>query len=140
MPRQRGNGPEHARARRQVQQATVRGLVAGALAEVHAAHAAALQAPAGSARNFLVVAALPAVRALNGAGTPMLLPLMHRVVNAVKPGLIGFDATLYGYSMEWHPSKQSGRPLSMEDALRLTGEGSATSLHSSATARTRPHM
>ena len=33
MPRQRGNGPEHARARRRTQESTVRGLVAGAVAK-----------------------------------------------------------------------------------------------------------
>ena len=83
MPRGRGNGPEHARARCQGQEATVRGLVAGAVAEVHTAHAAALHDRAGSGGTFPGEAALPAVRALNGAGAPTLLPAMHRVVNAV---------------------------------------------------------
>ena len=36
--------------------------------------------------------------------------------------------------MEWRTSNWSGRPLSMRDTLRLTGAGSATSLHSSAPA------
>ena len=36
--------------------------------------------------------------------------------------------------MKWHESNQSGRPLSMEDILRLTGAGSAMSLRSSAPA------
>ena len=34
--------------------------------------------------------------------------------------------------MEWRTSNRLGRPLSMADTLRLTGAGSATSLHSSA--------
>ena len=47
--------------------------------------------------------------------------------------------------MEWRTSKQSGWPPSMGDTLRLTGDGSATSLHSSAPAllhalRTRQSM
>ena len=102
------------------------------MAEAHTAHAAALQNLAGSARTFLGEAALPAVRALNRAGAPTLLPAIHRVVNAVRPGLLGPEAVLYGYWMDWRTSNQSGQPLSMGDALRLTGEGSATSLHSSA--------
>ena len=42
-------------------------MVADTVAEAHAAHATALQDPAGSARAFLGEAALPAVRAMNGA-------------------------------------------------------------------------
>ena len=115
------------------------------MAEAHAAHAAALHDPAGSTRIFLGKAALPAVRPLNEAGAPTLLPAIHRVVNAVRPGLVGPEAALYGYWMGWRTSNQSGRPLSMADALRLTGEGSATCLHSSAPAllhalRTRHSM
>ena len=145
MPCRRGNGPEHARARRRAQEATVRGLLARALAEAHPGHAAALHDPAVRAGTFLGEAALPAVRALNGAAAPMLLPAIHRVVNAVLPGLVGPEASLYGYWMEWRTSNQSCRPLSMGDALLLTGEGSATSLHSSAPAlrhglRTRQSM
>ena len=85
MPRQKGNGPEHARARRHAQGATGRGLVAGVLAEAHAAHAAPLHDPAGRARTFLGEAVL---RPLNGAGASTLLPAMQQVVNAVRPGLI----------------------------------------------------
>ena len=85
MPRRRGNGPEHARSRRRAQGATVRGLAAGAAAEPYAAHAAALQDPMGSARAFPGETALPAVRALNGAGALTLLPAMQRVLNAVRP-------------------------------------------------------
>ena len=59
---------------------------------------------------------------------------MHRIVNAVPPGLIYPEAALYGHWMEWRTSNRSGRPLSMGDTLRLTGAGSATSLHSSAPA------
>ena len=145
MPRRRGNGPEHAGARCLAQEATVRSLVAGAVTNAHAAHATALHDPAGSARSFLGEDALPAVRSLNGAGAPALLQAMHLVVNAVRPGLIGPEAALYGYSMEWHTSNRSGRPLLMGDTLRLTGEGSATSLHSRAAAllhalRTRQPM
>ena len=44
--------------------------------------------------------ALLAVRGLNGVGAPALLPAMHRIVNAVRPGLIGPEAALYGYWME----------------------------------------
>ena len=113
MPRERGNGPEHARARGQAQEATVPGLVADTVTEAHEAQAATQHDPAGSARTFLGVAALPAVRALNGAGAPTLLPPTHRVLNAVRTGLIGPEAALYGYWMEWCTSNRSGRPLSM---------------------------
>ena len=91
------------------------------MAEAHEAHAAARRDPTGSARAFL-----------NGA--PTLLPAMHRIVNAIQPGLIGPEATLYGHWMEWRESNRSGRPLSMGDTLRLTGAGSAMSLRSSAPA------
>ena len=134
MPRRRGNGLKHAGARRPAQEATVRGLVAGAVAEAYAAHAAALHDPAGSARAFPGEAALLAVRALNGAAALTVLPAMHRVVNAVRPGLVGPEAALYWYWIEWRTSNHSGGPLFMGDALRLTSEGSATSLHSSAPA------
>ena len=53
MPRRRGNGPGHARARRQAQEATVWGLEADAVAETHEAHATARRDPTGSARAFL---------------------------------------------------------------------------------------
>ena len=53
MPRRRGDGPGHARACRKEQQATVRGLVADAVAEVHEAHAAARRDLTGSVRAFL---------------------------------------------------------------------------------------
>ena len=56
---------------------------------------------------------------------------MHWIVNAVQPGLISPEATLYGHWMAWRPSNRSGRPLSMGDTLQLTGGGSAMSLHSS---------
>ena len=78
MPRRRGDGPEHARARRKAQEATVRGLVADAVAEAHEAHADARRDLTGSARAFLKETALPAVRALNGAGAPTLLPACTR--------------------------------------------------------------
>ena len=67
------------------------------MAETHAAHAAALHDPAGSARIFLGESALPAVRVLNEAGSPELLPAIHRVPNAVCAGLVGPKAALYGY-------------------------------------------
>ena len=57
---------------------------------------------------------------------------MHRIVNAVQPGLISPEAALYGHWMELRESNWSGRPLSMGDTLRLTGAGSAMSLRSSA--------
>ena len=41
MPRRRGDGPGHTRARRRTQEAAVRGLVADAVAEAKEAHAAA---------------------------------------------------------------------------------------------------
>ena len=100
--------------------------------EAHAAQAAALRDRAGIPRAFLGDAALLSVRALNGAGALTPLPAMHRVVYAVRPGLLDPKAALYGYWMEWRTSNQRGRPLSIGIALRLTGEGSATSLHSSA--------
>ena len=134
MPRPRGNGPEHTSARRRAQEAAVRGLVADAVTEAHKTHAAAQHDPAGSARAFHSEAALPAVRALNGAGTPTLLPAMHRIVKAVWLGLISPEAALYGHWMDWPTSNRSGRPLSMGDTLWLTGAGSAMSHHSSAPA------
>ena len=88
----------------------------------------------GSARAFLNETAVPAVRTLNGAGAPTLLPEMNRIVNAIQPGLIGPEAALYRHWMEWRESDRSGRPLSMGDTLRLTGAGSAMSLRSSAPA------
>ena len=130
----RGDGPGHARARRKAQEATVRCLVADAVAEAYEAHAAARRDLTGSARAFLNETALPAVRALNGAGAPTLLPVMHRIVNAIQPDLISPEAALYEHWMEWHESTRSGRPLSVGDTLRLTGAGSAMSLRSSAPA------
>ena len=111
-----------------------RGLVADAVVEAHEAHAAARRDLTGSARTFLNETALPAVRALNGAGAPTLLPAMHRIVNAVQPELISPEAALYGHWMEWHESNRSGWPLSMGDTLQLTGAGSAMSLRCSAPA------
>ena len=134
MPRRRGDGPDHTRARRGAQEAAVRGLVADAVTEAQEAHAAAQHDPGGSARTFLGEAPLPAIRALSGVGAPTLLQAMHRTVNAVQPGLISPKAALYGHWMELRTSNRSGRPLSMGDALRLTGAGSAMSLHSSAPA------
>ena len=104
MPRQRGDGPGHARARRRAREAAVRGLVADVVAEAHEAHAAARHDLAGSASAFLSEAALPAVCALNGAGAPALLPAMHRIVNAVQPGFISPEAALYRHCMEWRES------------------------------------
>ena len=134
MPRRRGDGPEDARARRKAQEAAVRGLVADAVTEAHEAHSAARRDPAGSARAFLSQTALPAVRALNGAGAPALLPAMHPILNAVQPGLISPEAALYGHWMEWRESNRSGQPLSMGDTLRLMGAGSSMTLRSSAPA------
>ena len=108
--------------------------MADAVTEAHKAHTATGHDPAGSVRAFLSEAALPAVRALNGAGATTLLPGMFRIVNAVQPGLISPEADLYGHWMEWRTSNRSGRPLSMADTLRLTDAGSAMSLHSSAPA------
>ena len=82
MPRRRVDGQGHARAPCGAQEAAVRSLVADAVMESHEAHAAARRDPAGSARAFLSEAALPAVRALNRAGAPALLPAMHWIVNA----------------------------------------------------------
>ena len=134
MPRRRGDGPGHTRARRKAQEAAVRGLVADAVAEAQEALAAARCDLTGSARAFLSETALPAIRALNGVGAPTLLLAMHRIVNAVQPGVISPEAALYGHWMEWRESDRSGRPLSMGDTLRLTGAGSAMSLRSSAPA------
>ena len=134
MPRRRADGPGHTRARRKAQEGAVRGLVTDAVAEAHEVHAAARCDLTGSARALVNETALPAVRALNGAGAPTLLLAMLRIVNAVQPPLISPEAALYGHWMEWHESNQSGRPLSMGDTLRLTGAGSAMSLRSSARA------
>ena len=90
--------------------------------------------PGGQCEGFFNETTLPAVRALNGAGAPTLLPAMHRMVNAVQPGLISPEAALYGHWMEWRESNRSGWPLSMGDTLRLMGAGSAMSLRSSAPA------
>ena len=130
----RGNWTEHTSARCGAQEAAVRTLVADAVTEAYEAHAAAQHDPAGSARAFLSEAAFPALRALNEAGAPTLLPAMHRIVNAVWPGLISPEAAVYGHRMEWRTCKRSGRPLFIGDTLRLTGAGSAMSLHSSAPA------
>ena len=134
MPRRRGDGPGHTRARCRAQEAAVGGLVADAVAEAHEVNAAARCDLEGSARAFLNETALPAVRALNGAGAPTLLPAMHWIVNAVRPGLISPEVALYGHWMEWRESNRSGQPLSMVDTLPLTGAGSAMSLRSSAPA------
>ena len=134
MPRRRGDRLGHARACRRAREPAVRGLIADAVTEAHEAHAAAQHLPAGSARAFLSEAALPAVRALNRAGGPTLLLAMHRIVNAIRPGLISPEAALYWQWMEWRTSNRSGRSLSMGDIMRLTGAGSAMSLHSSAPA------
>ena len=104
------------------------------MAKAHEAQAAARCDLTGSVRALLNETALPAVRALNRAGAHALLPAMHRIVNAVQPGLISPEAALYGHWMEWRESNRSGRPLSMGDTLRLTGAGSAMSLRSSAPA------
>ena len=48
--------------------------------------------------------------------------------------VLGMGRKYYPYGMDWRTSNQSGRPLSMGDALRLTGEGLATTLHGSASA------
>ena len=56
-----GDRQTHARARRRVQEAATRDLVASAVAEAHTAHAAASQEPAGSVGTFLQDAALPAL-------------------------------------------------------------------------------
>ena len=108
--------------------------MADAVTEAHEVHAAAQHDPSGSTRAFLSEAALRAVRALNGAVAPTLLPAMHRIVNAVRPGLLSPEAALHGHWMEWRTSTRSGRPLSTGDTLRLTGAGSAMSLYSSAPA------
>ena len=134
MLRRRGDGPGHARACRKAQEAAVRGLVADAVAEAREAHAAARRDLTGSAGAFLNETALPAVRALNGAGAPTLLPAMHRIVNTVQPGLISPEAALCGHWMEWRESNWSDQLPSMEDTLQLTGAGSAVSLRSSAPA------
>ena len=119
MPRRQRDGPGHARARRRAQGAAVRGLVADAVTEAHEAHADARQDPAGSARAVLSEAALSAVRALNGAGALALLPAMHRILNAVQPGLISTEAALYGHWMEWRESNRSHRPLANKSAMSL---------------------
>ena len=87
MPRRRGDGPGHTRARRRAQEVAVRGLVADAVAEAKEAHAAARCDLEGSARAFLNETALPAVRALNGAGPsdPFCTPLSVAVEQRLNP-------------------------------------------------------
>ena len=123
MPRRQGDGLGHTRARRKAQEAAVRGLVADAVAEAHEAHAAARHDLTGSVRAFLNETALPAVRALNGAGAPTLLPAMHQMVNTVQPGFISPEAALYGRWMEWRESNRSGRPLSSGGYPAADGSG-----------------
>ena len=81
------------------------------MVQTHPAHAAALHNLVGSARTLLGEAAFPADRALNGAGAPTVLPTMHWVVNAVLLGLIGPEAALYRYWMEWCASNHSAGPV-----------------------------
>ena len=104
MPRRMREGLEHAGARRRSQEATVQGLVAGAVLEAHAAHAAPLHNLAGSARTFRCEAAFPAVRALNGAGAPTLLPAMNRVFSACLAGALRSQSgplrALYGANVQ----------------------------------------
>ena len=134
MPRRRGDGPGHARARRRAQEAAVRGLVADAVAEAKGAHAAARCDLEGSARAFLNETALPAVRALNGAGAPTLLPgnapdRERRPAGAHQPGSGPLRA------LDGVARVQPVGPAPVHgDALRLTGAGSAMSLRSSAPA------
>ena len=45
---------------------------------------------------------------------------MHWVVHIVRPRLVDTQAALYGCWLEWRTSNQSGWPVSMGDALRLT--------------------
>ena len=80
---------------------------AAAVAGAHAVHATALHDATGSARAFLGKAALPAVRALNLAGAPMLLPAMHRAVNSERLGLLDPKVALFAVWMEWRPSSQA---------------------------------
>ena len=139
MPRRRGNRLENAKARRRAQEAAVRGLVADAVTEAHETHTAAQQDPAGSATAFLSEAALPAIRALNGAAAPTLLLAMHLIANAVQPGLISPEVALYRHWMELRTFNGSGRTLSMGDTLRLTGAGSASPAARSRDALHRGH-
>ena len=83
--------------------------MADAVAEAHEAHAAARRDLTGSARAFLNETALPAVQALNGAGAPTLLPAMHRIVNAIQPGLISPEAALCGHWVDsTSPTSRAG--------------------------------
>ena len=93
-----------------MQEAAVRGLVADAPVEAHEAHAAARRDLTGSARAFLNKTALPAIRALNGAGAPTLLPAMNLIVNAVQLGLISSEAALYGHWMVGLAAVHGGYP------------------------------
>ena len=104
------------------------------VAEEPAVHGAALHNLAGRTRTLLREAALRAVHALTKAGPLTLLLAMYQIVNAVHPVLIDPDAALYGLLVAWHVSNQAGRPLSMVNALRVTGERSATVLRSSSAA------
>ena len=124
------NGPTRARCR--AREAVERDRVAGAVAQAHSAHAAALQDLGGSMRTFLCKAALPAVWALRGARALTLLPAMHRILNAVRPGLLDPGAAFCGLWIERHLSYQAGLPLLIGDTLRLTGKRLATALRSSA--------
>ena len=60
--------------------------MANAVTEANQPQAAAQHDTAGSARTLLGEAALLAVRALNGAGAPTLLPAMQTIMNAIPVG------------------------------------------------------
>ena len=112
----------------------MRGLVARAVVEDHAAHAAAAQDAAGSMGTFLYDAAFPDVRALNRAGALRLLSAMLRVSKTVRAGLVDPEAAPYGICREWQTPNWTSQPLLMGHALQLTGEGSAIPLRSTAPA------
>ena len=130
MPPRRGNGPEHTSARRQAQEAAVRGLVAyeprpdSVHDPLHRREQRRGPRPVQGAdcRGGSLAEESPrAARRVVLGSSVRLVRLRHRV-------------RLYGHRMEWRTSIRSGWPLSMEDTLQLTGAGSAMSLHSSAPA------
>ena len=88
--------------------------------------------------TFLNGAAIPALGSLKVAGAPTLLPGMLWVVKPMRSQLVAPKAAPYAIWKQWHTYNWTGWPLSMGEALRLTGKKLATSLGSSAPALLHP--
>ena len=138
MPRRRGDGLGHAKARRRAQEAAVPGLVADAVTEAHEAHAAAQHDPGGQCEGFPQRGRPPGRPRPESSRGPYAAPgdapdRERCPAGAHQPRggpLRALDEVAH---------VQPVRPaLSMGDTLQLTGPRSAMSLHSSAAPGTRP--